>query len=71
MGELSLTITIFSLKLLSFLQDEALYLNVILILSRLLNFTLQINDKHFDGSKTLELSDGGEKPWRQMTKLPS
>lgn len=36
-----------SLKLISFLQDEALYLNVIIfILSRLLNFALQINNQN-------------------------
>lgn len=69
--ENSFTVTIFSLKLLSFLQDEALCLHVIVILSRLLNFTLQINNKNFEGPKTLKLSDGGEKPWRQMIKLPS
>lgn len=58
----------FCLKLLSFLQDETLGLNVIFILSHLLNFTLQINNQDSEGHK---LSDGGGKPWRQMIKSPS
>lgn len=70
MGEFSLTITIFrcSLKLLIFLQDETLGLDIIFILNHLLNFTLQINSHDSEGHN---LSDGGGEPWRQTIKSPS